>query len=51
MKIKQVVEQEFCEMIYKRRMRKIGVDDNFFDEIEKADEKIENVEYTGRKIM
>lgn len=48
---KQIVEQEFREMIYKRRMREIGVDDNLFDEIEKADETIENIEYTGRKMM
>lgn len=48
---KQILEQEFREKIYKRRMREIGVDDNLFDEIEKADEIIENVEYTGRKMM
>lgn len=43
---KQIIEQEFREMIYKRRMREIGV-----DEIKEADEIIENSHYTGRRIM
>ena len=29
----QIVEQQFHEMIYKRRMREIGIDDNLFDDI------------------
>lgn len=48
---KQIIEQEFREMIYKRKMDEFGVDDDDFDEFEKSDETIENIEYTGRKIM
>lgn len=47
----QILEQQFREMIYKRRMREIGVDDDLFDDIAKETEMTENVERTGKRIM
>ena len=47
----KIVEQEFREMIYKRRMSKIGVDDNLLDDVSRDIENTENIERFGRKIM
>ena len=47
----QIVEQQFHEMIYKRRMREIGIDDNLFDDIKEETEMAENVERTGKRMM
>ena len=47
----QIVEQQFREMIYKRRMSEIGIDDNLFDDTIEKTEMTENVERTGRRMM
>lgn len=47
----QIVEQQFHEMIYKRRMREIGIDDNLFDDIKEETEMTENVERTEKRMM
>lgn len=47
----QIVEQQFHEMIYKRRMREIGIDDNLFDDIKEETEITENVERTEKRMM
>lgn len=47
----QIVEQQFHETIYKRRMREIGIDDNLFDDTVEKTEMTENVERTGRRMM
>ena len=47
----QIVEQQFHEMIYKRRMSEIGIDDNLFDDSPKETEMTENVERTGKRMM
>lgn len=47
----QIVEQQFHEMIYKRRMREIGIDDNLFDDIKEETEMTENVEQTEKRMM
>ncbi len=47
----QIVEQQFHEMIYKRRMREIGIDDNLFDDIKEETEMTENVERTEKMMM
>lgn len=47
----QIVEQQFHEMIYKRRMREIGIDDNLFDYIKEETEMTENVERTEKRMM
>ena len=47
----QIVEQQFREMIYKRRMSEIGIDDNLFDDITEETEMTENVEHSGKRMM
>lgn len=47
----QIVEHQFHEMIYKRRMREIGIDDNLFDDIKEETEMTENVERTEKRMM
>lgn len=47
----QIVEQQFHEMIYKRRMREIGIDDNLIDDIKEETEMTENVERTEKRMM
>lgn len=47
----QIVEQQFHEMIYKRRMREIGIDDNLFDDIKEETEMTKNVERTEKRMM
>ena len=47
----QIVEQKFREMIYKRRMSEIGIDDNLFDDITEETEMTENVEHSGKRMM
>ena len=47
----QIVEQQFHEMIYKRRMKEIGIDDNLFDDIKEETEMTENVERTEKRMM
>lgn len=47
----QIVEQQFREMIYKRRMNKIGDDDNLFDDVPIDRETTENVERSGKRMM
>lgn len=47
----QILEQQFHEMLYKRRMREIGIDDNLFDDTVEKTEMTENVERTGRRMM
>ena len=42
----QILEQQFREMIYKRRMSKIEVDD-----ITEETEMTENIERSGRRMM
>ena len=46
----QILEQQFCEMIYKRRMSKIEVDDDLFDYITEEPEMTENIERSGRRM-
>ena len=50
-KRQQIVEQQFREMVYKRRMREIGVDDNLFDNITKESEITDNVERSAKRMM
>ena len=47
----QILEQQSHEMLYKRRMREIGIDDNLFDDTVEKTEMTENVERTGRRMM
>lgn len=47
----QIVEQQFREMIYKRRMSEIGIDDNLFEDITEETEMTENVEHSGKRMM
>ena len=47
----QIVEQQFREMIYKRRMSEIGIDDNLFDDITEETEMTDNVEHSGKRMM
>lgn len=47
----QIIEHQFREMIYKRKMSEIGIDDNLFDDITKEAEMVESVEHTGKRIM
>ena len=47
----QIIEQKFREMIYKRRMSGIGIDDNLFDDITEETEMTENVEHSGKRMM
>ncbi len=47
----QIIEQQFREMIYKRRMREIGIDDSLFDDSPKETEIIENIEHNGKRVM
>ncbi len=47
----QIIKQQFCEMIYKRRMSEIGIDDNLFDDLKEETEMIESVERTGKRMM
>lgn len=47
----QIVEQQFREMIYKRRMSKIGIDDNLFDDITEETEMTENVERSEKRMI
>ena len=47
----QIVEQQFREMIYKKRMSEIGIDDNLFDDITKETEMTEYIEHSGKRIM
>ena len=42
----QIVEQQFREVIYKRRMSEIGIDD-----ITEETEMTENVEHSGKRMM
>lgn len=47
----QIVEQQFHIMIHKRRMNKIGIDDNLFDDITKETEMTENVERSEKRMI
>lgn len=47
----QLIEQQFREMIYKRRMRDIGIDDKLFEDMPKMSETTESIEHVGRKFM
>ena len=45
----QIIEQQFQEMIHKRRRREIGIDDILFDDDSKETETIENIDHIGKK--
>lgn len=48
LKKQQIIEQEFRDIIYKKRMRELGVDDNLFDDEHKGIENVEDVENIER---
>ena len=47
----EIIEQQFLEMIYKRKMKENGIDDDLFDDIEKKSEIPENVENKKQEII
>lgn len=47
----QTIEKSFREMIYKRRISEIGIDDNLLDDITEETEMTENAKHSGKRMM